>query len=67
MKPEIIKKWDMRAIKGYVGVICEFGNVLHVKNIPECAREWITIECPCGSEIHTIYTRDTFVGGRHNE
>ena len=59
MKPDIIKKpYEIQAIKGYVGVICECGNVLHVKNVPERAREWIKIECPCGFEIQTIYTRE---------
>lgn len=56
MKPDIIKQWDIRRIEGYVGVICRCGNTLHVKNVPERAREFIKIECPCGCEIETIYT-----------
>lgn len=59
MKPDIIKKpYEIQAIEGYVGVFCECGNVLHVKNVPERAGEEITIECPCGFEIRTIYTRE---------
>lgn len=58
MKPDIIKKpYEIQAIDGYVGVICQCGNVLHVKNVPERARELIKIECPCGFEITTMYTR----------
>lgn len=60
MKPDIIKRHDIRIIKGYVGVICGCGNVLHVKNVPTRARERITIECPCGFQIRTIYAKDTF-------
>ena len=56
MKPDIIKQWDIRQIEGYVGVICRCGNTLHIKNIPEKAGELIRVECPCGSEIQTIYT-----------
>lgn len=55
MKPDIIRRWDMRIIEGYVGVICQCGNTLHVKNISERAGEFIKIECPCGCEIKTIY------------
>ena len=57
MKPDIVKKpYELQAIKGYVGVFCECGNVLHVKNKPERAGEFIVIECPCGFQIKTIYT-----------
>ena len=56
MKPDIIKQWDIRQIEGYVGVICRCGNTLYIKNIPERAGELIRVECPCGSEIQTIYT-----------
>ena len=56
MKPDIIRQWDMRKIEGYVGVFCQCGNTLHVKNIPEKAKEVIIIECPCGCKIQTIYT-----------
>lgn len=56
MKPDIIRYNDLRIIKGYIGVICKCGNVLHLKNRPEKARESIVIECPCGFEIKTIYT-----------
>lgn len=58
MKPDIIKEAMGRNIDGYVGVYCKCGKVLYVKNIPEKARKWITIECPCGFEIETIYIRD---------
>ena len=58
MKPDIIKKpYEIQAIEGYVGVFCECGNILHVKNDPKKAGEFITIECPCGFEITTIYTK----------
>lgn len=58
MKPDIIKKpYETQSIKGYVGVFCKCGNVLHVKNIPERAGKFIKIECPCGFAIETIYTR----------
>ena len=57
MKPDIIRKWDLRIVEGYVGVICRCGNTLHLKNIPERAGELITIECPCGFEVETIYTK----------
>ena len=58
MKPDIIKNpYEIQAIDGYVGVFCKCGNVLHVKNIPERAGEFIKIECPCGFQIETIYTR----------
>lgn len=58
MKPDIIKKpCEIQAIKGYVGVFCECGNVLHVKNVPEKSGEYIQIECPCGFKITTIYTK----------
>ena len=58
MKPDIIKKpYEIQTIKSYVGVFCECGNVLHVKNIPERVGEFIKIECPCGFAIETIYTR----------
>ena len=58
MKPDIIKQWDIRKIEGYIGVICQCGNTLHVKNVSEKAGEFITIECPCGFEIKTIYTKE---------
>ena len=59
MKPDIIKKpYEIQAIKGYVGVFCRCGNVLQVKNVPEKAGEFIYIDCPCGFEIGTIYTKD---------
>lgn len=58
MKPDIIRYNDLRIVKGYVGVICECGNVLHVKNNPEKARKSIQIECPCGFNITTIYTKE---------
>lgn len=58
MKPDIIKNpYEIQAIDGYVGVFCKCGNVLHVKNIPERAGEFIKIECPCGFEIETVYTK----------
>lgn len=58
MKPDIIKKpYEIQVIDGYVGIICQCGNVLHVKNVPERAREFIKIECACGFEITTMYTR----------
>ena len=57
MKPDIIKKpYELQSIEGYVGVFCECGNVLHVRNKPEKAGESIVIECPCGFQIKTIYT-----------
>lgn len=55
MKPDIIKYNDLRAFKGYVGVICRCGNVLHIKNNPKKARQLVFIECPCGAVIETIY------------
>ena len=58
MKPDIIKKpYETQIIEGYIGVFCECGNVLHVKNFSERAGEEITIECPCEFKITTIYTR----------
>lgn len=57
MKPDIINKpYELQSVEGYVGVFCKCGNVLHVKNVPERAGEWISIECPCGFVIKTIYT-----------
>lgn len=57
MKPDIIKWHDLRWIDGHVGVFCRCGRTLYIKNIPEKARQGVDIECPCGSVIHTIYTR----------
>lgn len=58
MKPDIIRKpYELNKIEGYLCVFCECGNVLHVKNFPERAGEWIVIECPCGFCINTIYSR----------
>ena len=58
MKPDIIRYNDLRRIEGYVGVICECGNILHVKNISKEAGKSIQVECPCGFVIHTIYTKE---------
>ena len=58
MKPDIIQKYTMQAIKGYVGVFCECGNTLYVKNIPEKAGNLISITCPCGFTIQTIYHKE---------
>ena len=57
MKPEIIKRYTMEEIKDYVGVFCECGNTLYIKNIPEKAGQDVLIECPCGFNIRTIYTK----------
>lgn len=57
MKPDIIKRpYEIQRIKGYVGVFCQCGNVLHVKNVPERRGEYIEIECPCGFSVLTVYT-----------
>ena len=58
MKPDIIKKYSMLKIKDHVGVFCQCGNTLYVKNVPKRAGELIKIECPCGFEITTIYTKE---------
>ena len=60
MKPDIIieTKGYARKIDGYAAACCKCGKVLYVKNIPEKARQWIKIKCPCGFEIETIYTRE---------
>lgn len=58
MKPDIIRYNDLRIIEGYVGVICERGNVLHIRNISKEAGRPIVIECPCGFNITTIYTKE---------
>ena len=58
MKPDIIKKHTMQAIKDYVGVFCKCGNTLYIKNNPEKAGNFISITCPCGFTIGTIYTHN---------
>lgn len=59
MKPDIIKPraWKAKEIDGYVAVYCKCGNVLYIKNIPSKARQYASIECPCGFQIQTIYKR----------
>ena len=56
-----------KKIKGYVGVYCRCGNVCYVKNKPDKRGQWITIECPCGSSIQTIYCgEDDYFNGTKN-
>ena len=57
MKPDIIKEHCIKWIDGYVGVLCSCGKTLYIKNIPSKAKQDVYIDCPCGSTIHTIYTR----------
>lgn len=56
MKPDIIKENCLKWIDGYVGVFCSCGKTLYIKNIPSKAKERVSIDCPCGETIHTIYT-----------
>ena len=58
MKSEIIIPNYMNKKDGYIGVFCRCGNTLYVRNDPSKAREQVAIECPCGSVIETIYTKD---------
>lgn len=47
-----------KEIKGYIGVYCECGKVCYKKNKPEKRGQLVTIVCPCGNSIQTVYTRD---------
>lgn len=59
MKPDIIKKTMgfSRSIDGYVGVYCGCGHTLYIKNDQSKAGQGVSIECPCGATIYTVYTR----------
>ena len=59
IKPDIVK-WYFEKVPdgGYIGVICKCGRNLYAKNKPENALLPVTIQCPCGFEIQTIYERD---------
>lgn len=57
MRPDIIKWYSPYWIDGFVGVFCECGRTLYIKNDQSNEGQSVEIECPCGKAIYTRYTK----------